>query len=204
LPAPDPCVYFVQAAASDLIKIGYTGDWPTRRAALASANGDTLTTLAVVRPGSRRLEKQLHTRFATLRHHGEWFSPRPELLAYIGEIQAGLRRPMRNGGRQGAWNLSDEPGLDEPGLDEPDLDEPAEQNAVGPLVLRPDTVFTKDEFIQAFRLRASSVRREIKLGRLTVRERCGRYFFLGRDILAWIKGGEVSRPANAPDSGPDR
>jgi hypothetical protein len=42
-----------------------------------------------------------------------------------------------------------------------------------------------------FLLRQSSVRREIREGRLRVCKRCGRYYFLGEQLLAWLRGGEL-------------
>jgi hypothetical protein len=42
-------------------------------------------------------------------------------------------------------------------------------------------------------LRQSSLRREIRAGRLSVNKRCGKYFFLGEQLLDWLRGGELPR-----------
>ena len=41
-----------------------------------------------------------------------------------------------------------------------------------------------------------SISREIRLGRLTVYQRCNRQWFLGADLLEWLKAGRV-RPNGA-------
>jgi hypothetical protein len=42
-----------------------------------------------------------------------------------------------------------------------------------------------------FALRKSSLRREIREGRLKVSKRCGKYFFLGEQLLNWLRSGEI-------------
>jgi hypothetical protein len=45
-------------------------------------------------------------------------------------------------------------------------------------------------------LRKSSLRREIREGRLKVCKRCGRYYFLGEQLLDWLRRGELKPPSN--------
>jgi hypothetical protein len=63
------------------------------------------------------------------------------------------------------------------------------------LDIRPDGVYLPCQVIAALRLRRSSLRSEWRAYRLTVRRRCGRNFLLGKDILAWLEGGELLPPA---------
>jgi hypothetical protein len=45
----------------------------------------------------------------------------------------------------------------------------------------------------ALGLPKTTLGREIRLGRLRVSKRAGRYFLLGEWLLDWLRGGEVSR-----------
>ena len=72
-------VYFMRRER--LIKIGTTLN-PRRRA--AELNGTILAKCA----GSYSEEAQLHAKFASLRRHGEWFEPGPELMRLINGIRA--------------------------------------------------------------------------------------------------------------------
>jgi hypothetical protein len=63
-----------------------------------------------------------------------------------------------------------------------------------PLVIEPHRVFTAEEFRVAFGLRKSTLRREVREGRLHVAKRGGKYFILGEWVLEWLRAGEV-RPA---------
>jgi hypothetical protein len=75
----------------------------------------------------------------------------------------------------------------------------AAEPAVAPLSVHvaPGDVFSAESFRRAFGLRQSSLRREVRAGRLKVHKRCGRYFILGENVLAWLKGGEVRPRAQA-------
>jgi hypothetical protein len=42
-------------------------------------------------------------------------------------------------------------------------------------------------------LRASSVRREVRMGRLRRSKRCGRHYCLGKWVLQWLESGELKR-----------
>jgi hypothetical protein len=80
---PDPVpswVYFMRRER--LIKIGFTVDL-RRRAETLNA------TVLAKTPGGLAEERQMHTRFAHLRRHGEWFEPDPELLEYVNGLRRG-------------------------------------------------------------------------------------------------------------------
>lgn len=90
---PRSWVYFIQAADSGPIKIGFTtGDPRSRMASLQTGNPHPLRLLVVV-PGTPEDEGSLHERFAQSRMQGEWFAPSPILIAFIlGAQMAG--RPL--------------------------------------------------------------------------------------------------------------
>jgi len=50
-------------------------------------------------------------------------------------------------------------------------------------------------------LTASTIRREVREGRLRVSKRCGRYYLLGEWLLEWIAGGEVKRRVTPSTNG---
>jgi hypothetical protein len=54
-------------------------------------------------------------------------------------------------------------------------------------------VYGVDDAIRVLRLRKSTVRREVREGRLRVSKRAGRYYILGRWLIEWIEGGELKR-----------
>lgn len=61
------------------------------------------------------------------------------------------------------------------------------------LVINPSAVFLIDQLRTALQLRASTLRREIRMGRLRVSKRGGKYFFLGEWVLQWLRTGEVQQ-----------
>lgn len=69
-----------------------------------------------------------------------------------------------------------------------------------PHVIHPTGVYLPDWVRAAFRLKASSLRREIRAGRLAVCKRCGRHYFTGQQLLDWLQGGELRR-GKAGDQG---
>lgn len=77
-------VYFMRH--DRIIKIGFSVDPEKRAQALASA------VILATEPGGRVLEEAMHAKFSHLRIRGEWFSPGPDLLAYINKLRgaAGL------------------------------------------------------------------------------------------------------------------
>jgi T5orf172 domain len=74
-------VYFVQNGG--LIKIGKSENLGERIRHM----GVPVTAILATEPGGLKRERELHTRFAEYREHGEWFRPGPRLLAYIAEVQ---------------------------------------------------------------------------------------------------------------------
>lgn len=81
-------VYFVQGDSDSPIKIGITrGSMERRLKALQTGNPEVLSVLATA-PGWSVTEAEIHEHFAGARVWGEWFSPTPELLALVDDLQA--------------------------------------------------------------------------------------------------------------------
>lgn len=75
--------YFAQAEVSGLVKIGRSND-PWRRAdELRLVAGEPVAVLATMRGD---FERRYHAHFEQHRHHREWFSPAPEILAEIARL----------------------------------------------------------------------------------------------------------------------
>jgi hypothetical protein len=66
-----------------------------------------------------------------------------------------------------------------------------------PAIIAETGVYSAARVREMFGLRQTSLRREIREGRLAVVKRCGRYFFLGEQLLAWLRAGERRRPPAA-------
>jgi hypothetical protein len=60
-----------------------------------------------------------------------------------------------------------------------------------PHVVYPGAVYTVEDLRRVFGLKASSVRREVRLRRLRIAKRCGRYYCLGQWVLQWFGDGEL-------------
>jgi hypothetical protein len=69
--------------------------------------------------------------------------------------------------------------------------------ATGPVTIDTNTVYTLEQAQRTLGLKRNSLRREVREGRLSVSKRCGRYYFLGEQLLAWLKDGERRRPGPA-------
>jgi hypothetical protein len=65
--------------------------------------------------------------------------------------------------------------------------------APGPVIIDPRGVYRPDWLQKALGLPRSTLRREIRQGRLAVSRRANRYFILGRQLLDWLDAGEVVR-----------
>jgi hypothetical protein len=79
-------VYFVQAGEDGPIKIGRTTGDPIRRLKdLQTASPYTLRLIGVKETSETLTERLVHQRFAHLSLSGEWFSPAPDLLAFIAD-----------------------------------------------------------------------------------------------------------------------
>jgi hypothetical protein len=70
---------------------------------------------------------------------------------------------------------------------------PVAEPATAPVVpvIQPTSIFTTKTFREVFGLRPSSLRREVREGRLKVFKRCDKYFILGEEVLAWLRSGTV-------------
>jgi hypothetical protein len=77
---------------------------------------------------------------------------------------------------------------DQAGATEPQL--------AAPFVIDPNGVYLPETVRKALKLRASSIRREVREGRLRVAKRCGRHYLLGTWILEWLAAGELSGARN--------
>jgi hypothetical protein len=60
-------------------------------------------------------------------------------------------------------------------------------------VIHPDAIYFLDQVKVLFRLSDSTVRRELREGRLKVSKRAGRYFLLGKWLIEWLEGGLLRR-----------
>jgi hypothetical protein len=58
-------------------------------------------------------------------------------------------------------------------------------------VIEPLCVYSPEAARKALGLTASTLRREVREGRLRRIKRAGRNFFLGEYLLEWLRGGEV-------------
>jgi hypothetical protein len=65
-----------------------------------------------------------------------------------------------------------------------------------PLTVEPHGVYRPGYLQEALGLSRSSIMREIRLGRLRVAKRCGRYFVLGGWLTEWLRAGEKVRRRN--------
>ena len=62
-----------------------------------------------------------------------------------------------------------------------------------PHVIRANAIYSLATARAALGLKAATLPREIRLGRLRVSKRGGRYFLLGQWILDWLRSGELRR-----------
>jgi hypothetical protein len=60
-----------------------------------------------------------------------------------------------------------------------------------PHVIISSAVYTVAEARAALHLKNSTIRREVRAGRLCVAKRAGRYYLLGEWLLDWIRGGAL-------------
>jgi hypothetical protein len=65
-----------------------------------------------------------------------------------------------------------------------------------PHVVHPCAVYTVESLRAVLGLTKSTIGREVRLGRLRVTKRAGKYFLIGSWILAWLRSGEVRRSTN--------
>jgi hypothetical protein len=66
-------------------------------------------------------------------------------------------------------------------------------------VIPPDAILYLSELQTILHLPATCLKREVRLGRLRVARRSGRYMTIGEWVMQWVKNGEVTpkvRPAS--------
>jgi hypothetical protein len=68
-------------------------------------------------------------------------------------------------------------------------------------VIDPRAVFTIEQARGTLQLAKNCLPREIRLGRLRVAKRAGKYLILGAWLLEWIEAGEVRRRAREDGEG---
>jgi hypothetical protein len=73
-------------------------------------------------------------------------------------------------------------------------------SAPAPHVIVRSAVYDLAQARVALGLAKATLGREIRLGRLRVSKRAGKYLILGRWLLAWIESGEVRRHKPAPSA----
>jgi hypothetical protein len=61
------------------------------------------------------------------------------------------------------------------------------------VIVNPQAVYSLEAARGALGLAPATLRREIRLGRLRVSKRAGRYYLLGVWLLEWLEAGEVTR-----------
>jgi hypothetical protein len=71
-------------------------------------------------------------------------------------------------------------------------------------VIDPRGVYSRLALQQALGLTKTTLAREIRLGRLRVSRRSGRYFILGSWVLQWLREGEIRRKQASPVQEPPR
>jgi hypothetical protein len=70
-------------------------------------------------------------------------------------------------------------------------------------VIHTGAVFGVDDARRILRLKQSTIRREVREGRLRIAKRAGRYYLLGEWILEWLRAGELPRRKPRTDDGPN-
>lgn len=83
-------VYFILSGS--FLKIGYSSDLLERVKTYVTGNPDFK--LVAVIPGSRELEKKLHSRFDAYRHRTEWFRFEGELVEFVQYVVRSLRHGL--------------------------------------------------------------------------------------------------------------
>lgn len=80
----------------------------------------------------------------------------------------------------------------------------APADALVPHVIHPNSVYSVVQARTLLGLARSTIRSEVRQGRLRVSRRAGRYYLLGEWLLEWLRGGEVMtgqrRPGRLPRS----
>jgi len=82
-------VYFIQGVHGGPIKIGYSNNLKRRLSVLQTSYPDKLHIIAYI-PATQKFEHKLHKDLKRHRLYGEWFSPTPEVLQVISEVDKSL------------------------------------------------------------------------------------------------------------------
>ena len=88
------CVYFIEAPAVSMIKIGHSISPLKRLAEIATISPVPLQLLASIE-GRASIEIGLHRAFADVRSHGEWFRDHPDLRELIALVRSADQMPAR-------------------------------------------------------------------------------------------------------------
>jgi hypothetical protein len=83
----DSAVYFISDDFGH-IKIGIAIDVEDRRTAMQIGNAGVLRIEAVIPGGGPQLEAELHSRFASARLRGEWFTFTADIALYIDTLRS--------------------------------------------------------------------------------------------------------------------
>src|SRR5437879_1193674 len=70
-----------------------------------------------------------------------------------------------------------------------------------PHEILPTAIYTVPEAREALQLKASTIRREVREGRLRISKRAGRYYITGAWLLEWIESGELRRNKSVGSNG---
>jgi hypothetical protein len=107
-------IYFILAADLNALKIGFTTDPWNRLRILQTGCPAKLELLAFVE-GGQEDEARLHSQFAMLRKHGEWFEFAPTLQTYVATLAPAEKRRNRKalGGKLGEWLIANDLTLDQ-------------------------------------------------------------------------------------------
>lgn len=102
-------IYFIACPEANAVKIGVTGDWPTKiynRLSVTQTHCPLRVEIMATQPGGYEEEGELLTRFAKDRIQGEWFRLTDELRDHIGQFPkpaAPQKRPYVLRSRQPRW-----------------------------------------------------------------------------------------------------
>lgn len=83
-------IYFLKSK-NDLIKIGFSVDYPKRINDLQNSSPIELELLGII-IGTQKKEEMLHNRFKKYRSHGEWFYLNKDILKYIDQNNIELEK----------------------------------------------------------------------------------------------------------------
>lgn len=80
-------IYFLIGVedGQNLVKIGYTSKPLQERIQALQCGSPCTLSVVMLLEGGKADEIALHGRFRKYRHHGEWFHPGPELVAFVKE-----------------------------------------------------------------------------------------------------------------------